>query len=992
LSATHPQSVAQRVARAAGLALGLLIGAVARAEPDDNPLGMTYLETPDLRLIWFEPLGYLAPHATRTFTNSAAWQRRMFGWTPSEPTTVLLKDQADFGHASATAMPRNRLFFDIAPLSHAFETYPASERLYSLMNHELVHVVQGDLANDDDRLWRRIFLGKVTPTPAQPESLLYSYLTVPRFNVPRWYLEGGAVFAETWMGGGLGRAQGGYDEMVFRAMVREGARFFDPFGLESYGVRSDFQAGANAYLYGTRFMTWLALTYSPEQVLHWIRRDEGSARHYADQFRLVFGIPLEDAWQQWIAYERDFQRANLAAIRRFPVTPHRKLTDRPLGSISRVHFDEATGELYGGFRRPGAPDHVGAVNTRDGTVRQLAEIKKAMLYKVGSFAFDPATGTAFFTSDNLGSRNLMAVDVRGGETRLLLENARIGEIAFNAADRSLLGVRHANGYAVLVRIAHPYTEWTALHVFPYGVVPYDLDVSPDGRLLSASVAEVNGDQFLRVWEMDRIAAGDLTPKAQHDFGQSVPESFVFSRDGRHLYGSSYYTGVSNIFRFDIASGEVEAVSNTDTDFFRPFPLADGRLVVLAYTSEGFVPAVIEPAPVKDASAIRFLGTVMAEKHPQVTKWQVDPPGAVDEEKLILHQGPYRPLGHLALDNAYPVLQGYKDFVGAGYRFNFADPLGFATLGVTAAITPYGNLSGNEWAHVMIDGRYLQWWGNVAFNRSDFYDIFGPTKVSRKGFAARGGHEHFLVYDDPRRLEWVTELAYYDRIDTLPQAQNIPTTFDRMFEAATGLRYTDIARSRGAADDLKGTKWSALGGFSQASAETAWNLLGTLDHGWSLPLPGSSLWLRTAAGWIDGERQLANANFHFGSFGNNYVDGGKVRRYRDWDRLPGFGIDAISAQSFGRALIEWNVTPYVFESVGTPAFHLAWLRPALFATALWTDPNRSASRAQYGNVGAQLDLRFSVLHWYETTLSVGYAIGFGDGKRSGGEWMVSLKIM
>jgi len=303
-----------------------------------------------------------------------------------------------------------------------------------------------------------------------------------------------------------------------------------------------------------------------------------------------------------------------------------------------VYFDEVTGELYGGFRRPGFADHVGAVNTRDGTVRQLAEIKKAMLYKVGSFAFDPAGGTAFFTSDNLGQRDLMAVDARSGETRMLLEHARIGEIAFNPADRSLIGVRHANGYAVLVRIPHPYEQWTALHVFPYGVVPYDLDVSPDGRLLSASVAELNGDQFLRVWELEKVAAGDLTPRSQHDFGQSVPESFVFSRDGRYLYGSSYYTGVSNIFRFEVATGEVEAVTNTDTDFFRPFPLADGRLVVLAYTSAGFVPALVDPVPVKDASAIRFLGAVLTEKHPQVTKWQVDPPSAVDEEKLILRRG------------------------------------------------------------------------------------------------------------------------------------------------------------------------------------------------------------------------------------------------------------------------------------------------------------------------------------------------------------------
>ena len=111
------------------------------------------------------------------------------------------------------------------------------------------------MASEEDLRWRRFFLGKVTASRQNPESLLYSYLTVPRFTAPRWWLEGGAVFLETWMGGGLGRAQGGYDEMVFRAMVRDNAHFYDPLGLASRATQVDFQVGANAYLYGTRFFT-----------------------------------------------------------------------------------------------------------------------------------------------------------------------------------------------------------------------------------------------------------------------------------------------------------------------------------------------------------------------------------------------------------------------------------------------------------------------------------------------------------------------------------------------------------------------------------------------------------------------------------------------------------------------------------------------------------------------------------------------------------------
>ena len=242
----------------------------------------------------------------------------MFGWKPSDPINLQLQDLADYGNASTYAVPLNVMIFDVSPLSHAFETYPASERMYSLMNHELVHVMQSDVANDEDRRWRRLFLGKVVPQSRNPETLLYNYLTVPRFTSPRWLLEGSAVFFETWMGGGLGRAQGGYDEMVFRAMVRDDARFFDSLGLASYAATVDFQGTINNYLYGTRFVTWLAYAYSPEKVVEWLKRDDNSKRYYSDQFENVFGVPLDRAWLDWVAFEQEFQHQNLAEYASFP--------------------------------------------------------------------------------------------------------------------------------------------------------------------------------------------------------------------------------------------------------------------------------------------------------------------------------------------------------------------------------------------------------------------------------------------------------------------------------------------------------------------------------------------------------------------------------------------------------------------------------------------------------------------------------------------------
>lgn len=92
------------------------------------------------------------------------------------------------------------------------------------------------------------------------------------------------------------------------------------------------------------------------------------------------------------------------------------------------------------------------------------------------------------------------------------------------------------------------------------------------------------------------------------------------------------------------------------------------------------------------------------------------------------------------------------------------------------------------------------------------------------------------------------------------------------------------------------------------------------------------------------------------------------------------------------MLELNLPPAVFESLGTPGFHLQSQRSSVFATGLWTEPFSGAGRQRHGSLGAQADLRFAVLHWYEMTLSLGYASGWQGSRRVGSEWMLSLKVL
>ena len=411
------------------------------------------LQTKDLRLIYYTKAHeFVVPHLARCFENSLRFHERLFQYTPSEEVTILLQDFGDYGHGGADIVPMNHIDVGLEPFNYVYEVMPANERMNWLMNHELVHIVACDKASDNDQLYRSLFHGKVSATSEAPLSMLYTYLTAPRRYSPRWYHEGIAVFMETWMAGGLGRVLGGYDEMVFRTMVHDSSTIYDAVGLESEGTTIDFQVGANSYLYGTRFVSYLANMYGPEKLLAWISRTNDSKKYFASQFQYVYGISLGDEWSKWIGWEHDWQHANLDSIRRYPITPYRGITTEALGSVSRGFFDPAGRKLYAAVRYPGRISTISGIDADTGSLRDICEVKGAALYYVSSLAYDPSDQSIFYTTDNNKLRDLNVVDCNTARSRMLIKDARVGDLAFNRSDRSLWGIRHDLGFSTIVRI------------------------------------------------------------------------------------------------------------------------------------------------------------------------------------------------------------------------------------------------------------------------------------------------------------------------------------------------------------------------------------------------------------------------------------------------------------------------------------------------------------------------------------------------------------
>ncbi|HEX6894915.1 MAG TPA: hypothetical protein VF146_06560, partial [Bryobacteraceae bacterium] len=838
-----------------------------------------------IEVLYYSPAHeYLVTHLIRGYENALNFERSQFHFTPSKKVSVLIEDFGDYGHGAAGTVPSNFIDVGIAPFSYTYETLPANERMTWIMNHESIHVVMGDQANSVDRRFRSLFFGKVAPTDEEPVSVLYSSLTSPRHYATRWFHEGIATFMETWMSGGLGRAMGGYDEMVFRTLVHDDAYIYHVVGLESEGTSADFQTGANSYLYGTRFMTWLCNTYGPDRLMQWVTRGEHTSRYFGARFSQVYGMGMETAWEKWIADERRFQESNLAEIRKYPVTKPERLSKRALGSVSRAYYDAKDNVLYACARYPGHMASVAAVHLDTGQVEELKDIKGPALYYVASLAFDSRGRKLYYTTDNNDWRDLNVYDIGARRSTRLIKDVRTGDLAFDAQDGSLWGVRHDNGLSSLVEMDAEHKTFKTRRDFEYGTDIFDIDVSPDGQYLTGALTDVNGRQKLVRFRIDQLREAQAPYEVLYDFEYNSPGNFVFSPDGRFLYGSSYYTGASNLFRYDFETRKMDAISNAETGLFRPVPLADGSLIAFEYTSKGFVPARVPNQVLQDVSAIRYFGQATLEKYPVLRNWKIPPPPAENGHTLVTGAGAYEPLRNIQLISAYPIAQGYKNTQAAGYRAEFADRLRLTGVSADFSYSPDASLPGKERMHASFAAHFWDWKISGYYNYADFYDLFGPTKVSRRGESLQVGHSQFLIFDTPRTLSLEWNVAGFAGLDRLPEYQNVATLAPNVLEGNMLLKYTNLSRSQGAVDDEKGTAWGVYSRYyySRSSFPRIW---ANYDRGFLLP-GNSSFWLRSSAGKSFGDSASPFSSFYFGDFGNNYVDHGEINRYRESYSFPG----------------------------------------------------------------------------------------------------------
>ena len=584
---------------------------------------------------------------------------------------------------------------------------------------------------------------------------------------------------------------------------------------------------------------------------------------------------------------------------------------------------------------------------------------------------------------------------------------RINNIVYDNTHDCVYGLFSNGGTQTIVRLDRDLENIEAIYAFPFGVSVFDVDISHDGKWLSMTSQGDNGEHTLLMFNTEELAKAIFKPVELITWKDSNLGQFRFSLDDKYLIGSSYYTGVSNLWQINIETREMEMLTNTEIGMFAPLETSPGQLLALQFERDGLRPVTLTREVVKDANAVQLYGQLAYENNREAME-QVgllkDSLPKTDFGDVYNNITDYNVVKEMHFAGAYPIITGFTDRDSwnnvtpvLGYRLNINDPVGLSSIKLSLGVSPWSNNPWKNRFHADMEWRYYFWTLKAAWNHTNFYDLFGPMRSSRKGYQVSLGYDYTNSLISPYSRSWGFSLGAYGDMDALPLYQEIEVQEVKSMQTASIYgKWSKTRGSLGAVMVEQGYSFGLQGYGYLAGGHVYPSIEGTADFGTLVPIDrNTSFWLRTAAGHNFGDDETVFGNTYLGGFRNNRVDNRSAFQYRNSLAMPGADIDAIQAHSYAKATAELNLRPIRLNNFGALFCYPTWIQCSLFGTGLSTW-NPGTSQKMYYSTGVQLTTELVFLNYLKTTLSVGYGHLFApegfQGGRHGNELMISLKLL
>lgn len=649
--------------------LGTLLSWSPPAEARDDPaLNYHTIKTDHFYVHYYDGLEALARRTAQLAEESHIVLSPILDWTPGSRTHVLVTDKLDTANGFARVMGRNFItIFGMPPQADSVLGY-YDDWLRVLVYHEYVHILHLDTNPGLPQIINRV-IGK----QYHPNSVL-----------PRWYIEGIAVYLETYRTGS-GRVSSPLFQMWLRTAALEDSLF--TLG-QSTGVPMEWPSGSGAYLYGAFFIDYIVRQHGENYIRDFNHRYGRRLIPFAMSYltREITGDDLETLWEGFIAEAQAEARARQIAIRAQGETTLELLTDgggrsrypaiRPGNDSVTFHrADQLRHPAYTEIRAPGTP------------MRALVEADGA----AGPSAWSPDGEHLYFTRANVyrsvyNFQDLFRFTPETGELIQLTRGERAREPALSPDGKRLAYVRNRAGSMELVLL--DLEDEAGQPQVVLGRENWAPEEDGHWQQIATPVFTPDGQGLVFGWwrldrrkrdlfyvDLDTFEFEALTDTASHEMEPH------FGPDGL-LYFTADVEGIFNIHAMDIETRQVWQVSNVLNGVFAPQVTEDGRWIyVHTYTYKGF-----EIARFRHPLHLSHPDRRPRESvHPRI-EW---PQPSLDS---IPESTPYRPLPWLLPMTFLPDLGVVSGGTGISATITGYDPADHHTYSLSGGLTSGPTLS------------------------------------------------------------------------------------------------------------------------------------------------------------------------------------------------------------------------------------------------------------------------------------------------------------
>ncbi|MBF0106818.1 MAG: PD40 domain-containing protein [Deltaproteobacteria bacterium] len=522
------------------------------------------------------------------------------GWTPKGRTHVVLTDKTDLANGMATVMPYNYVLLYVAPptVDSSLSHYKDYHRL--LFNHEFAHILHIDKHS-------RV---------ATPFRYLFGKIVAMNGATPSWMREGMAVYEESRVDEGFGRANSYYTDMVMRTSVVE-----DKFPKidQIAGSSSYFPEGKGPYLFGGEFFDWLALKYGEDRMYKYQDLYASGLWVFSlnNKARRVYGKSFYKLWDEFKSEMTAKYQLQTGEVKSLGLTT---LNDVVSNKNSQDYFiPHPNGRGYAYFERS-LDDNNKIIIKTDGAAKPQ-EIARALY---GQMTFSKNGRYLAFTTlasvepktahfevyyyDTKDKKLFRVVDKDRPNPHKAEDPARpntMQELMPERVEKTCLGSKKAmrvkdpdfapfdGGQRWLVMV-RDFLNTDQLYLFDlYEKKGYVITSEPKYTQLSNPRFSPDGQRIVvsrkdpTTGFRDIVIYSKTGAKLSQITNDIAPDAHpVFAHDGESIYFDSYRTGIANIFRYHFKQHALTQLTNVVDGVFKPTPSVDNtKIYVERYSSD-----------------------------------------------------------------------------------------------------------------------------------------------------------------------------------------------------------------------------------------------------------------------------------------------------------------------------------------------------------------------------------------------------------------------